>query len=386
MEDWYSPDATETQDRGLVDQVLEAAWSADNDVAALGELLDLLAQWATTVSDAWAEHGAVAQTAAFIENLNAQLASGANDQHQRLSANAVGCRIVRAGVRSLGSELLGLTHQHGDDWDEVCGCLAGTGLGGGHNITACEDHGDSGALDGSGHSVTHQVKCLHDNWVDAGLFELCMRLATVRGEVEETDPVNGAVDDIAGAVLLDFGHDRIDPRTAKTSFHSELACEEMFFKLGNLGSHVAIFVFPLVPSSLGGVDAAAHGHWGQDVLALASICGCLATSSVGAVVVWDRRGVAMLAGLALSLVLVLGSADVVLFWADLGGFGQGSFHLTSVEGGGGGNIVKRDLISIAKAGHRGVWKRDVSVIGVSEWGGEKVCVMRRGREAREGAK
>lgn len=210
VEEWYLPDATQAKDGGLVDQVLEAAWSADNDVAALGELLDLLAQWATTVGDTWAEHGAVTQSAALIENLNAQLASRADDQHQRLSANAVGGGIISARIRSLGSELLGLTHQHRDNWDEVCGCLAGTGLGGGHNITACEDHGNCGALDGSGHSVTHQVKCLHDNWVDAGIFELWMRLATVREGVEKTDLVNGSVDDVAGAVLLDLGHDCIN--------------------------------------------------------------------------------------------------------------------------------------------------------------------------------
>lgn len=165
-----------------------------------------------------------------------------------------------------------------------------------------------------------------------GIFELGKKLATVRGEVEGTDLVDVADEDVARAVVLHLDLDIIESVAAKTSLHSELASEEMLLELGDLGTDITVLILPLVARSLSSVDA----NCGRSqYVSVASICGSLCTRSVRAVVVWNWRGVAVIASLALCLVLVLGSADVVLFRSDLLGGGQGSFHLSAVEGGGG---------------------------------------------------
>jgi hypothetical protein len=110
----------------LCHEVKQTTWSGDKDIAAFGELLFLLTNWCTTVGNTRAKHRAIAETATLIEDLAAQLAGWGNDENQRLSSNcvAIGNKAIgKVGTRS--SQFLGLSHELGQDRDEVCSGLAG---------------------------------------------------------------------------------------------------------------------------------------------------------------------------------------------------------------------------------------------------------------------
>lgn len=112
----------------LVHESTQAARSGDENVTALAEIVDLLTHWVATVSGAWAKHGLVAHAASLVEDLDSKLAGGNDDDHQRLSTDAVAAMIIAGesvvDLWTMTAELLGLAHQSAQDWDEVGGGLA----------------------------------------------------------------------------------------------------------------------------------------------------------------------------------------------------------------------------------------------------------------------
>ena len=118
--------AVHGQKVGSGHEVDETTRSSDEDVTTFLEFVHLLAHRTATICNAWAKHGAIAESTTLIEDLAAQLSSRCDDQDERLSSYTL--RLIEAfskvGTRS--SELLGLTHQLGESRNQV-GCrLAGT--------------------------------------------------------------------------------------------------------------------------------------------------------------------------------------------------------------------------------------------------------------------
>jgi hypothetical protein len=103
--------AGKRQDVGLRHKVEETTGSSNEDVAAFHQLILLFANWCTTVGDAGAKHGSIAQTASLIEDLAAKLAGRGNDQDKRFAANGVMLRVEAVGeVGTRSGKFLGLTH------------------------------------------------------------------------------------------------------------------------------------------------------------------------------------------------------------------------------------------------------------------------------------
>lgn len=102
-------------------EVHKATGSGNKDVATLLQLLTLVFHWSTTVHHARAQHGTIAETTRFIEDLTGQLASWADDKDERLSTNT---RLVSGRTWSL--KHTSLAHQLGEDRQEEGCSLAGT--------------------------------------------------------------------------------------------------------------------------------------------------------------------------------------------------------------------------------------------------------------------
>jgi len=115
------------------DDILETAGGSDENVAPKMEICELISARTTTVEKAGPKHRTVAQAARLVEDLDCKLASGADNQHKRLSANSISARVVAGWVWPGCSELLGLAHQLGKDRDEVSGRLSRTYKG----VSAC---------------------------------------------------------------------------------------------------------------------------------------------------------------------------------------------------------------------------------------------------------
>jgi hypothetical protein len=118
-------EAAERQQVVVAHEVHKTTGGGDEDVASHLELLALVLGGSTTVDDARAQHSAVAETASLIEDLASKLAGGADDQHERLSADTVGRGIVAGRVRARSSKLTGLAHELGQDGKKESRSLAG---------------------------------------------------------------------------------------------------------------------------------------------------------------------------------------------------------------------------------------------------------------------
>lgn len=105
--------------------VLQATGSPNEDITSETEIGKLVSTRTTTVEKARTQHATVAQATTFIEDLDSELASWADNEHQWLSLHRVGDRVVPSRVRSGSCELLDLTHQLRQDRDEVGASLAG---------------------------------------------------------------------------------------------------------------------------------------------------------------------------------------------------------------------------------------------------------------------
>jgi hypothetical protein len=117
-------EAAERQQVVVAHEVHKTTGGGDEDVASHLELLALVLGGSTTVDDARSQHSAVAETASLIEDLAGKLAGGADDQHQRLSADAVSGGVVAGWVGARCSKLAGLAHQLGEDGQEEGSSLA----------------------------------------------------------------------------------------------------------------------------------------------------------------------------------------------------------------------------------------------------------------------
>lgn len=169
-----SLDSGHGKDFWLVHEVTKAAWRGDENVAALTQLLDVVANRNTAVAADGTKHGAVAETTRLVKDLLSELAGWADDDDQWLSTHSVKLWVVvgSSGVRTGALQLLGFAHELADDWNEVGGGLARAGLSDSHDITTCKNSRDAVGLDGSGLFVTTALDVRQDDWVKASGFEL----------------------------------------------------------------------------------------------------------------------------------------------------------------------------------------------------------------------
>lgn len=108
-------------------EVKQTSRCCNENVAPTLKLVLLLSLWRTTVRYARSQHGTIAETAGFIEDLGAQLTSGSNDQDQRLGADGIDSGIETIGqVWTTACQLLHLTHEFRDGRDQVGGGLSRT--------------------------------------------------------------------------------------------------------------------------------------------------------------------------------------------------------------------------------------------------------------------
>lgn len=116
---------TEGETVATTHDVTKATRSSDEKIATLGELVQLITHGSTTVSDARAKHGAIAETTSLVEDLTAQFTGGGNDKNQRLSSNTVNAIVeVLRNVGTSSSQLLGLAHELGDSRNQISSGLA----------------------------------------------------------------------------------------------------------------------------------------------------------------------------------------------------------------------------------------------------------------------
>ena len=107
--------------------IKEATRCSDEDITTLGQLRDLLTNWTTTVRNARAKHGSIAEASSFVEDLTTEFTSGRDNEYERLSTNAITLRIEAVSeVGSWSSKLLGLAHELRDDRNQEGGGLART--------------------------------------------------------------------------------------------------------------------------------------------------------------------------------------------------------------------------------------------------------------------
>jgi hypothetical protein len=106
-------------------EVDQATWGCNEDVTTARELGRLFTEGGTTIGDAGAKHGAVAETARFIENLAAQLPSWRDDEDQRFSSDSIAAW-VEVQARARRSQFLCFAHKLRDDRNQHGACLAGT--------------------------------------------------------------------------------------------------------------------------------------------------------------------------------------------------------------------------------------------------------------------
>ena len=109
-----------------IHEILETTRSANEDIAALGKLVEACARWVAAVSDTWTKHRAIAHAARLVEDLNGKLTGGNDDEDQWLGADAMNPSVEGAGsgVGARCLELLGFAHKLRNDWNQVSGCLA----------------------------------------------------------------------------------------------------------------------------------------------------------------------------------------------------------------------------------------------------------------------
>lgn len=117
-------DTTQRQNVRLSHKVEQSARSANKNVASLLKLQTLSCYWASSIHDARPQHGSVAETTGFIEDLCRQLTGRRNDQYKWLTGHCVSCRVKPGSrVRTRGCELLGLSHELREHWNEKGGRL-----------------------------------------------------------------------------------------------------------------------------------------------------------------------------------------------------------------------------------------------------------------------
>lgn len=111
----------------ICDEINETTWSSNENIAALGDLVELVAAGPTTIHNTGTEHRAVAETTGLVENLHSKLTVGTNDEHEWLGTSKVArIRDKSRGVGAWCTQLLGLAHEFGQGGDQESTSLAGT--------------------------------------------------------------------------------------------------------------------------------------------------------------------------------------------------------------------------------------------------------------------
>ena len=119
-------DTAKRQNMRLLHKIKQPSRSSDEDIAALLEFVSLSPHGGTTIRNAGPQHGPVAETSSFIEDLGRQFTGRGHNQHQRLCANRVGHRVVSSAQVGTGSsQSLRLAHQLGKDGNEEGSGLSG---------------------------------------------------------------------------------------------------------------------------------------------------------------------------------------------------------------------------------------------------------------------
>jgi hypothetical protein len=116
----------QSQNFRAINEVHETTRGANDNITTLLELLDLLADRATSIDDARAKHRAVTKAPSLVKDLGRKLTARADNENEGLGSNARSDAFLigdRIGTRS--SELLGLTHELRNDGHQECSSLAG---------------------------------------------------------------------------------------------------------------------------------------------------------------------------------------------------------------------------------------------------------------------
>jgi hypothetical protein len=124
---WIAANLLETTERQQIEvlhEIHETTRCGNENIAAHLQLFALITSRSTTVDDARAQHSAVAESTSLVEDLAGQLSSRADDEHKRLSADAVCEGVVPSGIRTRGRELAGLAHELRQDREEEGSCLS----------------------------------------------------------------------------------------------------------------------------------------------------------------------------------------------------------------------------------------------------------------------
>lgn len=108
------------------DEINKATWGSNENITALGDLVELVAAGATTIHNTWTKHRAVAEATRLVEDLHGKLTVGTNDEHEWLGTRKV-ARIWDESRRvgAWRTQLLGLAHELGQGGDQKGTSLAG---------------------------------------------------------------------------------------------------------------------------------------------------------------------------------------------------------------------------------------------------------------------
>jgi hypothetical protein len=117
----------QSQDLRTTNKVHKTTRGANDNVTAFLKLSDLIADGAASIHDAGAKHGAVAEAPSLIKDLSRKLTVGTDNKDKRLCTDSRrDAFLIGNRIRSRGSQLLGLTHELGYDWDQKGSSLART--------------------------------------------------------------------------------------------------------------------------------------------------------------------------------------------------------------------------------------------------------------------
>ena len=158
----------------LVHEVTETTGSANEHVAALGELLYVELDREATVGRDRAELGPIRESACFVEDLFRQFAGWTDDDHQRLSTNTMDVRVVVCCPRVYpwSTNLVDSSHQLRDDGSHISGGLARAGLCNGDEVITRSDRWDRICLNSCRRLVATLNEVVEHHRVQAGVMEL----------------------------------------------------------------------------------------------------------------------------------------------------------------------------------------------------------------------
>lgn len=119
------PNARQRKNLRTTHEVEQATRSSDEKITTASELIDLITNGSTAISDTWAQHGSIAQPTSFIKDLAAELTGGSDDEDQWLGAHTLTSSIkTHSKVGTRCRKLLDFAHELRDARDEESSSLA----------------------------------------------------------------------------------------------------------------------------------------------------------------------------------------------------------------------------------------------------------------------